>query len=197
MIKVFVEIGSCDFDTCLDLVNTGEWTGVMCEPSPPYFENLKKLVNASKYGDNVHLDNRAITDYIGKIDFTVSKDMTCEEGNDIFGWVRGISAVTATNHKGERMFDKSENKKFIDHHTTVPCTTLNALISEYKYEHINYLKIDTEGHELNILEAYDWDIKPDIIKIEHSHVDDIFVANFLKEHGYLVYIEKQDIYAIR
>ena len=197
MIKVFIEIGSCDFDTCLDLVNTGEWTGVMVEPSPPYFKNLEKLVKASPYGNNVHLENTAITDYMGKIDFTVAKDMTCEEGNDVNGWVRGISSVSATNHKGERMLDKPVNQKFIDYHTTVPCMTLNALISKYKYEHINYLKIDTEGHELNILEAYDWDIKPDLIKIEHTHVDDIFVANLLKQHGYLVYTEQHDLYAIR
>ena len=59
------------------------------------------------------------------------------------------------------------------------------------------IKIDVEGHEMNILESYSWDIKPDFITMEHSHIDDLYAAAFLKEKGYLVYTEQSDLYAIR
>tara|TARA_R100000231_G_C5315987_1_gene161947 strand:- start:192 stop:770 length:579 start_codon:yes stop_codon:yes gene_type:complete len=190
MIKTFIEIGTSDFDTCLDLVNNGDWTGIMVEPSPPYFKSLQEKVQQSLYPDNVWLENVAITDYNGMTAFTVSK----QDGPK---WVRGISSITAPHHKGSRLFDRPENQKWVEEHTEVPCMTLNSLIAKYNFEHINYLKIDTEGHELNIIESYDWEIKPDFLKIEHDHIDDIYLAYLLKEQGYTVYTEKSDIYAIR
>ena len=50
---------------------------------------------------------------------------------------------------------------------------------------------------MNILECYSWDIKPDFIKIEHAHIDDVYAKNFLESHGYLVYVESEDMYAIK
>ena len=190
MIKTFIEIGTSDFDTCLDLVNKGDWIGVMCEPSPPYYDSIKEKIDGSFYGKNVHLEKVAISDYNGKTAFTVSK-------NDGPDWVRGISCITAPHHKGERMFDKKENQQYIDQHIEVDCMTLNTLVAKYDFPHINYLKIDTEGHELNILESFDWIIKPDLIRVEHSHVDDIYLSNLLKDQGYTTYIEQFDVYGIR
>ena len=190
MIKTFIEIGTSDFDTCLDLLNKGDWKGVMCVPSPPYFDSLQEKVNQSFYKDNVYLEKVAISDYNGKTAFTVSKNTGPE-------WVRGISSITAPHHKGERIFDKKENQKWIDKHIEVDCLTLNSLIAKYDFEHINFLKIDTEGHELNILESYDWEIKPDLIRVEHSHIDDIYLSNLLREQGYTTYTERFDIYGIR
>ena len=189
MIKTFIEIGTSDFDTCIDLVRKGNWMGIMCEPSPPYFQSLEKQIEETPYSKNVFLENVAISDYNGQTAFTVSK----QDGPD---WVKGISSITAPHHKGERLFDKEENHKWIDKHIEVQCMTLNTLISKYNFEHINYLKIDTEGHELNIIESYDWEIKPDIIRIEHSHIDDLNMAKILQDVGYTTYIERFDIYGI-
>ena len=195
MIKTFIEIGSCDFDTNLKLIENGDWIGVMCEPAPKYFHNLEQIVSGSKNKENLHLENIAISDFDGKIDFTVSKDLTNEDRS--MAWVRGISSVTADNHKGERLFEYKDNAKFIEEHLQVPCMRLDSLIAKYKFEHINYLKIDTEGHEINIIEDYSWDIKPDFIKLVHSHIDHLYVANILEAKGYIVYIENRDIYAVR
>ena len=49
----------------------------------------------------------------------------------------------------------------------------------------------------NILESYDWEIKPDLIRVEHSHIDDIYLSNLLREQGYTTYTERFDIYGIR
>ena len=63
--------------------------------------------------------------------------------------------------------------------------------------HIDYLKLDTEGHEMDIFSAYDWRVLPTFIKLEHHHIDDIKMKKMLEERGYIVYTEGRDIYAVR
>lgn len=194
--KVFIEIGSCDFDTNLDLIRNGSWIGVMCEPAPKYRNNLIALAKDIPNRDDLTIEPVAISDYNGKINFAVAKDTSeGSRGNGL--WRRGISSVVADNHKGERVFDIANNQQFIEETIDVECMTLDALISKHGFAHVNYLKIDTEGHEMNILECYSWDIKPDFIKIEHAHIDDVYAKNFLESHGYLVYVESEDMYAIK
>ena len=195
MKKVFIEVGSCDFDTNADLIINGGWIGVMCEPAKKYFNNLEKLMEGIKNREDLFLENVAISDYNGEISFAEAKDNSQGPRSED-GWRRGISSVVADNHEGERMFDLANNQQFISDTYNVPCLTLDSLISKHKFEHINYLKLDVEGHEMNILEAYSWDIKPDFIKLEHAHIDDLYVKDFLEKKGYLVYLEESDLYAI-
>jgi len=191
--KTFIEIGTCDFDTNLPLIESGDWKGIMCEPAPIYFGNLKKQFEEIKNSENLILENLAISDYNGKLDFAVARNDHSVENS----WQRGISSVVSDHHSGERLFDYDENKNLIAETIEVPCLTLDELIHKHKIESIDYLKIDTEGHEINIVDAYSWDIKPTIIKLEHMHIDDIYIANLLQEQGYIVYTEQRDIYAIR
>ena len=193
--KTFIEIGTCDFDTNIDLIKSGEWVGIMVEPAPIYFNNLKKLVENSEHKDAVILENIAISDFDGKVEFAVAKDNTKSIRSEN-GWTRGISSIVSDNHKGERLFDYEENKKFLQEQIDVDCMTLQSLIKKHNLQNIDYLKIDVEGHETNILDAYDWSIKPTFIKLEHTHVDDIHIANLLKSKGYIVYTEERDIYAV-
>jgi FkbM family methyltransferase len=191
--KTFIEIGSCDFDTNLPLIESGEWKGIMCEPAPIYFGSLKKQAENIANYENLILENIAISDYNGKVDFAVARNNLAP--ND--SWQRGISSVVSDHHTGERLFDNDENKNLIAETIEVPCLTLDELIHKHKIESIDYLKIDTEGHEMNIIDAYSWDIKPTIIKLEHMHIDDIYMATLLQDKGYIVYTEERDIYAIR
>ena len=157
-------------------------------------KNLKKT--GGKNRQDLVIEPYAISDYNGKISFGVAKDTS--EGDRKNGmWRRGISSVLAESHQGERVFDIGDNQKYIDEVIDVECLTLDTLIARHHFAHVNYLKIDTEGHEMNILEAYSWDIKPDIIKMEHSHIDDVYAKNLLESHGYIVYVEHSDLYAIR
>ena len=62
---------------------------------------------------------------------------------------------------------------------------------------IDYLKMDVEGHETDIIEAYDWSVLPTYIKMEHSHINDINMKNILEGQGYIVSVERRDLYAVR
>ena len=191
--KTFIEIGTCDFDTNLPLIESGDWKGIMCEPAPIYFGNLKKQFEEIKNSENLILENLAISDYNGKLDFAVARNDHSVENS----WQKGISSVVSDHHSGERLFDYDENKNLIAETIEVPCLTLDELIYKHKIESIDYLKIDAEGHEMNIIDAYSWDIKPTFIKLEHMHIDDIYMATLLQDKDYIVYTEQRDIYAIR
>jgi len=183
--KTFVEIGACDFDTCLPLAKNG-WSGLLIEPVQELYNNL--VEQAAPY-PFVQVANVVCSDYIGEIDFNIS---TGEE------WTRGISSVASPNHKGGNLFEYQDgmNRKFLKETRKLPCYTLDKILEMYNIRDIDYLKLDTEGHERNILESYSWSVHPSFIKLEHAHIDDIWMKNFLEQKGYIVYVEQQDIYAV-
>jgi uncharacterized membrane protein YvbJ len=85
--------------------------------------------------------------------------------------------------------------EFTSERVTVPSLTLNSFLKKHDINQIDLLKIDVEGHELIILENYDWVIKPNLLKIEHKFVNDIRLTNLLTERGYFVWQEVDDMYA--
>ena len=85
----------------------------------------------------------------------------------------------------------------IEKKISVPCYTLQTFLSMKEITRIDYLKLDTEGHEMDIFSAYDWRVLPTLIKLEHHHIDDIRMKKMLEERGYIVYTEGKDMYAIR
>lgn len=178
--KFFLEIGSCDFDTCYPLLENG-WSGIMVEAVPEIAVSLPTHPNLT-------VINEVISDYDGEIDFYVS------EGDD---WVKGISHVANSNHKGTKLLEHPLNEKHLKGKYKFPCMTLDTLIKKYGVEKIDYLKLDVEGHETNIIESYSWSIKPTFIKLEHWHIDDKNMKRMLESQGYVVYTEDRDIYAIQ
>ena len=180
--KTFIEVGSCDFDTCLPLAENG-WQGVVVEANPIIFESTKKLFKNL----NVTCINAAVTDYDGSIDFILTAG---------WGWARGISHVVSPNHKGERLCDYQLNKKNFGETITVRGITLNTIIKDLNITSVDFLKIDAQGHDLNIIEAFDFTPKPTFIKIEHEHCDHNEVLKILKSNGYMVWKEEKDLYAV-
>jgi FkbM family methyltransferase len=177
--KFFLEIGSCDFDTCFPLLENG-WSGIMVEAVPEIALTLPTH-------ENLTVINTVVSDYDGEIEFYIS------DGDD---WVKGISHVASTNHKGTKLLEMRENQGFVKGKYKFPCMTLDTLIDQYGIEKIDFLKLDVEGHETNIIESYSWKIKPTFIKLEHWHIDDKNMKRILESQGYLVYTESRDIYAI-
>ena len=60
------------------------------------------------------------------------------------------------------------------------------------------LKIDVEGYDFNVLKTIDLDtIYVETIKIEHKHLDDKLLVDYLEGFNYIVWVENDDIYAIK
>lgn len=188
-LKFFLEIGTSDFDTNLEFIDSGNWRGIMVEPSPPFFKNIKKRASQSNYHYNLILENSVISNINGFVDFAVSKDVE--------GWQRGISTVISDSHEGTCLYNLGNNKEVsYDRVIKAPCLTLDTLLDKYNITSLDYLKVDTEGHELNIFKNYSWRVKPNFLKIEKKHIDETVLVNILKEKGYKVYLEIDDLYGI-
>ena len=175
--KVFVEIGVCDFDTLEPLIDNG-WKGYFVEPVKEYADKLKAY----------DVTQCAISSYDGMIDFYVSRS----DGEE---WVKGVSH--AVIQKGTKLLELENNTQYISERISVPCYTLQSYCKMKDIQYIDFLKVDTEGHETDIFEAYDWSIHPTLIKLEHFHIDDKNLRNILTQQGYIVYTEGRDIYAVR
>jgi hypothetical protein len=81
-------------------------------------------------------------------------------------------------------------------------TTLNNVIesSKYKDNKVNFLSIDVEGHEINVLKGFDIEkYSPDLIVIEYvdlsmkkeefynNNIDKVLdseISTYMKSHGY-------------
>lgn len=188
--KTFIEIGSCDFENNLSLIDRADWQGVLVEASPLIFKSLIHKAKQSNNSHNVFCENIAISNRNGTIKFAPTKDNT--------GWSRGIGSVVDPNHEGTCLYTINDNSsKYYDDIIEVPCSTLDSLIDKYSYlGHVDYLKLDTEGHEVTILKAYSWKVKPTFVKLEHKHVDTSVLVGILERQGYTVYVEAEDLYAI-
>lgn len=190
--KTFLEIGTCDFDTCVEFANSGEWKGVMVEPTPHLVANIRAQ---AKHDFNLKIEQVACSDYDGYIKFATAKDDNQEQ------WSRGIGTVVQDNHTGTCLYSLGDNASmYYNEIEQIPCLSLDTIISRHhsflNHGKIDYLKLDTEGHEWTILKAYSWVVKPTFIKMEHKHINDIIMKELLESQGYVVYVEAEDLYAI-
>jgi len=147
------------------------WRVIAFEP-----DNLNRqyLVSAHGHRPNVDVDIRAVADE--------PKEASPFYGSDLSTGISGLSA-----------FHESHEERQV-----VEVTTLAAALAEYDIGPIDFLKIDTEGHDLFVLKGLDWSVHtPAVILCEfedHKTVplgytlDDL--ATFLKDKGYLVIVSE-------
>ena len=178
--KTFVEIGVCDFNTLEPLLDNG-WEGYFVEPIERYAKKLN--------GKNI--TQAAISSYDGELKMYQTKEQTDSERS----WENGVSH--AVEQQGEKILEYDEYSDLVESIVTVPCYTLQTYLKNNNITSIDYLKLDVEGHETDIIQAYDWSVLPTYIKMEHMHIDDINMKNILEEQGYIVSVERQELYAIR
>ncbi|MEX0940424.1 MAG: FkbM family methyltransferase [Candidatus Babeliales bacterium] len=66
----------------------------------------------------------------------------------------------------------------------IPCYTLNTILEKYDIRYIDYLSIDTEGGELDILKSIDFSkIIINIIDVENNY-NEPYIYNYLLKKGY-------------
>ena len=156
---------------------------VALEPVPSTFKLIEKNVRSNKLKD-VILVNKALTSKKGKIKFEI---------------VPEVSAICATdiNFQKRPWLDTGRIKKI-----RVNSTSLNDLCKEFRIDHIDILKMDVEGSEMEILKSSKKMLKniSKIIIEFHSKKLKRDCINLLKKSGFkFVYEDKKkcgDIYFI-
>jgi len=184
----FIEVGSCDFDTCEQLIKNG-WKGIVIEPVKYYYDKLTKY-------PHIHYENIAISDKECETNIHyINPEYIINEKQE---WLKGISSLEGATGP----LSLEQNKKLYNFQNclkqNVKTFTLNQICDKYNIKEIDYLKIDTEGHDLIVLQSINLEkINVKMIKIEHKHLNKNDIINHLKQHNYLYHLEKDDIYAIK
>ena len=155
--------------------------------------NTYRLYKRGWTGINIDLDFNSIDlfNFFRKKDFNINAAVSSKnEEKDLYFFHNRSAINTLSKESG---FKAKEIRK-------ISTRTLNDIIenSPYKNKQINYLSIDVEGHELNVLKGFDLKkYKPELIIIEFidinikeyylNKIDNILssdIYNFMKKHDY-------------
>ena len=122
------------------------WNGINIEPIPKLIAELKK----KRKRDTNLLE--AVSDKKGKLKF--------REYPQYDGW-----STLSSDSKAEVSKVDLPHK---DYEVTVD--TLNGILGKHKVTHIDFLKIDVEGYEFEVIKGNDWErFRPTVICIEANH----------------------------
>ena len=138
----FIEIGTSDFDSLI--FNNDGKVGLCVEPLKYYIDRLPDNPNVTK-------SNYALTNFDGSIEiFWVKPEDIIKY--ELPNWARGCNSINKPHPTIKSLLGESHNE--IISVDRVECITWSSLIKLYNISSIDFLKIDTEGHDAIILEEY-------------------------------------------
>lgn len=205
-----VQLGANDgktHDSLYRHIIKNELSGLLVEPQIDVFERLK---NNYKENKNLKFANVAVGDKNGEIPFYRINPELVIEGAE-YKASSGSSFYRdqiITNVKNRlppirnnilKCISNNPNDYIIE--TSVNVLTPKFLFSEYGIEKIDFLLIDCQGFDYNILKQFDFKrFSPDIINYEHSLLSPeelIESRELLKNHGYTYFIHEGDTCAYK
>jgi FkbM family methyltransferase len=162
----FVEFGSADgvaLSNSFLLEKELGWSGILCEPSRSWHEDLKR--------------NRSCT-----IEFRCVYSRTGEQigfSENYIGELSGITEFTGDDHHG--IINRTT-----DSYQVETISLLDLLIEHNAPKHVDFLSVDTEGSEFEILNAFDFSrYSFGAICVEHNYLDNRpKVKALLESNGY-------------
>ncbi len=185
---IFVEIGAYDgvlYSNSKFFEEQLGWTGICVEPNPEHFVSLKKNRPRSL------CINAAISETPGYARFQKVQSNTF-----FVEMLSGLLDKYDPQHLDRINREVAEfggSIEIID----VPCLTLNSILETNNITHIDYLSIDTEGGELEILKSIDFSrFSISVIEIENNYHSPEF-REFLQTKGFTLIDEKYDEIYIR
>lgn len=152
-IGVFADIGCNDGITLSNTfaLSSYGWRGLLVDASPAAFSKLWELYGRSKDHDIFHC---ALADHDGEIEFNDSGELL--GGGDV-----GLVS-TLHNHEMDRFKSVLDYKK-----VSVPCLTWKTLIEKSRFKHFDFVSLDIEGSEMDVLPHIDLS-KTDMICVEFN-----------------------------
>ena len=169
---VFVDIGANDGLTISNTYYFEKelgWTGIAVEPMPIIFEKLQ----ANRSCDLVQ---GCVTQKPGKATFVELEG----ESNMLSTLTEHDQGLTA-----RRLNKNSKRHNLKKREIEVDCITFTAITEKYNVENIDFLSVDTEGGELDILKSIDFDKTPvKIISVENNYYDNE-IKDYLEGEGFI------------
>ena len=138
---------------------------LMFEPQEEIFEFLKKKYNENK---EIFLFNKALSNEIKPARFNFNK-------HNLTSSLSSLDPENSYLKLKAKLFGTTSKGMIIDT-KTIETTTLFSILEKENIEDIDFLKIDTEGHELEVLQG----MKEKINKVKHIlvefHIDEIYIS---------------------
>lgn len=171
---IFVDIGAHNGKTLSNtyfLETQRKWTGICFEPIPEIFEELERnrrcvCIEGCAYNKICELNFKKLT-----------------------GHTEMLSGIVETFHPNhlERINNELQAFGGTEENIKVQAFTLSSILSKYNITHVDYLTIDTEGSELQVLEGIDFNnVDITYIDIEHNYSDYIQDVEYLVSKNYSV-----------
>ncbi len=158
---VYVDIGAHDgvsFSNSYFFEEERDWTGVCFEPNPEVFKQLSASRMSSK---DCHLVNAGV----GIIDGTMSF-CKCTGSTEMLSGFIDLYDVRHLQRIDNEIALNGGSRELID----VKVVRLNEYLSGIGINHIDYLSIDTEGGEQEILESIDFSkISVSVVSVENNY----------------------------
>ena len=141
------------------------------EPSVKNFDKLQNNINLLINNKNILLINKGLGE--------VSEERYLKEVNESSSSTYcNLNSKSKYYKKKKLIFNLFNNNKEFYKLKTTKIMTLRDFFEEHSIKYINYLKIDTEGFELNVIKGLqDYICKIQIIHFEH-HYDDMLNKNY-------------------
>ncbi|WP_333877149.1 FkbM family methyltransferase [Flavobacterium sp.] len=183
----FIDVGSKDrLDSCFELSSITDMVGF--EPNPIELDRLRNK-NQQHPFQSLQLESSCLSDSNGEVDFYITKHASMSS-------LLPSDAQNYRKHFGTyQQFVQWQDNIALDKIVRVPSITLDDYLKDFT-ANVDYLKIDTQGSELQVLKgAEKWlnDKRINVLKIEVSTVavyqnqvlfSDIDV--FLRSKGYVL-----------
>lgn len=156
----FIEIGTSDFRT---LAHTVNGRGISVEPVKAYFDNLPDRPELTRINAGISDENRVAVFYYCKPEVIVAKKLPT--------WLRGCNSIdiphpSVTKYCEENGVDFNELVDIDE----FQCITLEQLFQDHDVDEVDFLKIDTEGHDYKIMMSLF-----DLMKQDHKNGQHGFV----------------------
>jgi len=182
----FVEVGASDgvkFSNTFFYEKSLNWSGLCVEPRKIGFEKL--VTNRKCFCENVG----------------IAKEKDRVQFLEMDGWGEGMSGIIDKYDPRHLSTIERYIKTHPDHKssmvTSIDTVPLQSLLDKYILFHINFLSVDTEGGELEILKSIDWEkTSVDVITVENNYESKEYFHSFLSQLGfyYVTKLEIDEIY---
>lgn len=172
----YIELGALDgvlYSNTKYFEDIHNWTGILIEPHPLKFNLLKDN------RPNNYLFNNFVSNSSDDIPFLYFEDGLSQ--------VSGCSH-TLSNHHYERYFNNPEFNYIKQDTIYIKPKSLTEIVKSTGLTHIDFLSLDVEGHEYEVLMSYDFKVPIDVILIETLGVQperDEMCRKILINNGYI------------
>jgi len=183
----YVDVGAHDgisYNNTLYFEKNNNWTGINIEPIKSVFDKL-----VSNRPDNINL-NYAICNNEGETEFYCNTNYT--------EMISGIKDTFHSKHL-ERLERENNETGSTTEVIKVNTRKLETIFDENKVSHVNYLSIDVEGAEFEVIKSINFDkVFIDVIGFENNYDESsIPIIEYLQDKNFVVFHESTlDIFMI-